>query len=157
MGVEIFLKSSNLGRQRNLVLESRIDFHTFERLLAAINGHTEWSDHNRDRWIVDSKANEHVCNDLKWLLNLIDLSKKDLHLYLVDRKTFKIEAFGDVYLKFDQESFIIRKVTCATKLSMNIISVAKLDDKGCKILLHDNVTIMREKDSLCIGAFCTWS
>ena len=134
MWAEIFSKSSNLRRQRNLVLESRIDFHVSKRLLAAINGHIESSDHNRDRWIVDSGANAHVCNDLKWLLNPIDLSNGYLHLCLVDGKKVKIEDFGDVYLKFDQGSFIIRRVTCVTKLSMNVISVAKLYDKGCKIL-----------------------
>ena len=73
MGAEIFSKSLNLGRQRNLVIESRIDFHASERLLTAINDHTNSSDHNRDLWIMNFGANAHVCNDLKWLLNPIDL------------------------------------------------------------------------------------
>ena len=65
MGAKIVSKSLNLGRQRNLVLGSRLDFHASERLLTAINGHTESSDHNRDRWIEDYGANVHVCNDFK--------------------------------------------------------------------------------------------
>ena len=84
MGAEIFSKSSNVGRQRNIVVEKRIDFYTSERLLAVINGHTKSSDHNRDRWIVDSRANVYVCNDLKWLFNPIDLSNEDVHVHLVD-------------------------------------------------------------------------
>ena len=93
----------------------------------------------------------HVCNDFKWLLNLIDLSNKDLHLCLVDGKKVKIETFGDVYIKFDQGSFIIRKVTCAIKLSMNFIFVAKLHDERCNILFDDHVTIMRDNVTLCLG------
>ena len=144
MGAEIVSKSSNHGRQRNLVLGSRIDFHAFESLLAAINDHAESSDHNRDRWIVDSKANTHVCNDPKWLLNLVDLSNKEFHVRLVDGKKVKIESFGDVYLKFNQGSFIIGRVAYVTKLSMKIIYVTKLHDKGCKILFDDHITIMIE-------------
>ena len=118
---------------------------------SAIDGHAELSDHNRDRWIMDFGANAHVCNDLKWLLNPIDLSNEDLHLCLVDEKKVKIEAFGDVHLKFDQESFIIKRVSYATKLSMSVISVVKLHDEGCKILFNDHITIMRENVTLCIG------
>ena len=151
MEVEIFSKSSNLGRQRNLVLDSRINFHASERLLPAISGHNESSDHNRDSWIVDSRANAHVYNDLKWLLSPIDLSNEDLHLRLVDDKKVKIEAFGDVYLKFDQGSFFIWKVACTTKLNMSFIYVSKLQDEGCKILFDDHVTIMRDNVTLCIG------
>ena len=130
MGAKIVSKSSNLGRQRNLVLGSRIDFHASERLLATIDD-PESGDHNRDHWIVDFEANVHVCNDTKWLLNPIDLSNKDVHVCLVDKKKVKIEFFGDIYLKFNRRSFIIRRVTCVTKLSMNVISVAKLHDEGC--------------------------
>ena len=49
IGAEIFSKSSNFRRQRNLVFKSRIYFQASERLLAAMNGHTQSSDHNRDR------------------------------------------------------------------------------------------------------------
>ena len=102
---------------------------------------------------MDSEANAHVCNNLKWLLNPIDLFNEDLHLCLVDRKEkkkVKTKAFGNVYLKFDQGSFIIRKVACATKLSMNVISVAKLHDEGCTILFDNPVTIIRENVTICI-------
>ena len=55
MGAEIVSKSSNHGRQRNLVLESRIDFYGFRRFFIAINDHAESSDHNRDHWIIIPK------------------------------------------------------------------------------------------------------
>ena len=151
MRAEIFSKSLNIGGQRNLVLNSRIDFHAAERLLATINAHTQLSDHNRDCWIMDYGANGHICINPKWLLNPIVLSNKDLHLCLVDGKKVKVKAFGDVYLKFDQGRFIIKRVTCATKLNMNIISVAKMHDEGCKILFDDHVTIMRENITLYNG------
>ena len=67
MRAETFLKNLNIGRQRNLVLESRIAFHATKRLLNTINGHTQSGDHNKDCWIVDSRANAHACNDPKWL------------------------------------------------------------------------------------------
>ena len=57
------------------------------------------------------------------------LSNEDLHLCLVNEKKVKIEAFGDVFLKLDQGSFIIRRVNCATKLSMNTFSIAKFNDE----------------------------
>ena len=63
----------------------------------------------------------------------------------------KIESFGNVYLKFNQGSFIIRRVACVMKLSINVISMAKLHEEGCKILFDDHVTIMRENVTLCIG------
>ena len=34
---------------------------------------------------------------------------------------------------------------------MNVVSVAKLHDKGCKILFDDHVTIMRENVTFCVG------
>ena len=76
MGAEIVSKSSNHGRQTNLLLRSRIDVHAFGRFLDAINDHAESSNHNKDRWIMDSRANAHVCNDLQWLLNPVDLFNK---------------------------------------------------------------------------------
>ena len=99
---------------------------------------------------MDSEATVHICNDPKWLLNLIDPLNEDLHLYFVDGKKVKIEAFGDVYLKFDLGSFIIKRIACATKLNVNVMSVAKVDDEGCKILLDDHITIIRENIILCI-------
>ena len=123
---------------------------------ATINDHIESSDHNKDRWIVDSGANVHVCNDPKWLLNPIDLSNEEVHRCLVDRKKVKIEFFGDAYLKFDQGSFIIKRVACVTKLSMNVISVAKFHKEGCKIFFDDHVTIMRDNVTLCIGKKQQW-
>ena len=63
----------------------------------------------------------------------------------------KIESFGDVYLKFNQGSFIIRRVACVTKLSINVISMAKLHEEGCKILFDDHITIMRENVTLCVA------
>ena len=150
MEAEIVLKSSNHGRQRNLVLESRIDFHASGRFLTAINDHAESIDHNRDRWIVHSVANAHVCNDPKWLRDPVDLSNEEVHVHLIDGKKVKIESFGDVYLKFNKGSFIIRRVAYVTKLSMNVISMAKLHEEGCKILFDDHVTIMRENVTLCI-------
>ena len=99
---EIVSKSLNHGRQRNLVLRGRIDFDASRSFLTAINDHTESSDHNKDRWIMDSRANAHVCNDPKWLLNPVDLSNEEVHICLVDEKKVKIESFGDVYLKLDQ-------------------------------------------------------
>ena len=151
MGAEIISKSSNHGRQRNLVLGSRIDFYASRRFVAAISDHAESSDHNRDRWIMDSGGNAHVYNDPKWLLNPVDLSNKEVHVCLVDGKKVKIKSFGDVYLKFDQGSFIIRRVAYVTKLSMNIISMANLHEKGYKILFGYHITIMRECVTLCIG------
>ena len=147
------MKSLNFGRQRNLVLESRIDFHASERLFAAINGHTQLSDHNKDCWIVDSGATVHVCNDPKWLLNPTDPRNEDLHLYLVNGKKVKIEDFGDVYLKFDLGNFIIRRVAWETKLNMNVISVAKVH---AKILFDDHVTIVRENIIIFIGRKHQW-
>ena len=79
MGAEIVSKGLKYRRQRNLALGSRIDFYASESILAAINDQAELSDHNRDRWIVDSGANAHVCNDPKWLLNLVDLSNEEVH------------------------------------------------------------------------------
>ena len=151
MGAKIVLKSSNHGRPINLVLRSKIDFHTFGSFLTSINDHAESGDHNKDCWIVDPGANAHVCNDPKWLLNLVDLSNEEVHVRLVDGKKVKIESFGDIYLKFDQGSFIIRRVTCVIKLSINVISMEKLHEEGYKILFDDHVTIMRENVTLCIG------
>ena len=34
---------------------------------------------------------------------------------------------------------------------MNVISVAKMHDDGCKILFGDHITIIRDNISLCIG------
>ena len=79
MGVGSVSKSSIQGRQRNLVLGSRIDFDASGSFLATINDHTESSDHNRDHWIMDSRANMHVCNDPKSLLNLVDLTDVEVH------------------------------------------------------------------------------
>ena len=45
---EIVSKSSNHGRQRNLVLRSRIDFDASGSFLTTINDHAESSGHNRD-------------------------------------------------------------------------------------------------------------
>ena len=101
---------------------------------------------------MDSRANAHAYNNPKWLLNNpIDLSNKEVHICLVDGKKVKIESFGDVYLKFDQGSLIIRRVACVTKLSMNVISTAKLHEESGKILFNDHVTIMRDNVTLCIG------
>ena len=82
IGAEIVSKSSNHGRQKNLVLESIINFHAFRSFLAAINNHAESSVHNRDRWIVNSGANAHVYNNPKWLLNPVDLSNEEVHVHL---------------------------------------------------------------------------
>ena len=133
------------------ILESRIDFYASRRLLISINDHTESSDHNRDRWIMNFVANVHVCNDPKWLLNHFYLSNEDVHLHLVDGEKVNIETFGDVYLKFDQGSFIIRRITCVTKLNMNVIYVAKFHKIGCKIFFDDHVTFIRENATLSIG------
>ena len=65
------------------------------------------------------------------LSGYFDLSNEEVHISLVDGKKVKIESFGDVYLKFDQGSFIIRRVACVIELSMNIIFMAKLHDEGC--------------------------
>ena len=101
---------------------------------------------------MDSRANAHAYNNPKWLLNNpIDLSNKEVHICLVNGKKVMIKSFGDVYLKFDQGSFIIRRVTCVTKLSMDFISVVKLHEEGCKILFDDHITIMRENATLGIG------
>ena len=86
MGAEVVLKSLNLERQRNLVLESRIDFHASGRFLVAINDHVESSDHNRNCWIMDFGANVHVCNNPKWLFNPIDLFNEYVYAHLVDGK-----------------------------------------------------------------------
>ena len=138
------------------ILESRIDFHASRRFLTSTNDHTESSDHNKDHWIMNFVANAHVCNDPKWLLNHIYLSNEDVHLCLVNGKKVKIETFGDVYLKFDQGSFIIRRVACVTKLNMNVISVAKLHEEGCKIFFDDHVTTIRENVILSIGRKLQW-
>ena len=150
MGVGSVSKSSIQGRQRNLVLGSRIDFDASGSFLAAINDHAESSDHNRDCWIMDSGANTHVSNDPKWLLNPVDLTDVKIHTRLADGKKVRIESFR-VYLKFNQGSFIIRRVACVTKLNMSVISMAKLHEEGCKALFDDHVTIMRENITLSVG------
>ena len=65
VGVGFVLKSLIQGRQRNLVLGSRIDFDTSRSFLIAINDHAESSGHNRDHWIMDSGANTNVYNNPK--------------------------------------------------------------------------------------------
>ena len=92
----------------------------------------------------------HICNDPKWLLNPVDLNDIEFHR-LADEKIVKIESFGDVYLKFDQGSFIIWKVSCVMKLSMSVISMAKLHEEGYKIFFDDHVTIMRKNITICVG------
>ena len=49
IGAGFISKSSINRRQRNLVLQSRIDFNASGSLLAAINDHAESSGHDRDR------------------------------------------------------------------------------------------------------------
>ena len=46
---------------------------------ATINDHAESSGHNKNRWIMDSGANNHVCNDPKWILNHVDLTDVEVH------------------------------------------------------------------------------
>ena len=79
---------------------------------------------------------------LQWLVN----ERNKWSVTLV-----KNESFRNVYLKFDQDSFIIRRVACVPKLNMSIISMAKLHEEGCEILFDDHVTILRENITLCVG------
>ena len=151
MGVGFLLNSSIRGRKRNLILGSKKDFYASGSFLCAINDHVESSGHNRDRWIVDYEANGHVCDNTKWLLNPVDLFNEEVHICLPNEKKITIESYGDFYLKFDQGSFIIRKFAYVTKLSISIISVAKLHEEGFKVLFDDHVTIMRENITPCVG------
>ena len=99
---------------------------------------------------MDSRANTHVYNDPKWLLNLIDLNGVEVHARLADGRKVKIKFFGDVYLKFNQGNFIIKRVAYVTKLSMSVISMTKLHEEVCKVFFDDHVTIMRENITLFI-------
>ena len=56
MGAKIVLNNSNRRRHKNLVRESKIDFHASRRFLAAINDHAESNYHNKDC---------SICNDPK--------------------------------------------------------------------------------------------
>ena len=93
---------------------------------------------------MDSRANTHVYNDLKWLLNPVDLSNEEVHICFPDEKKINIESYRDVYLKFDQGNFIVMK------LNMNVISVAKMHEEDCKVLFDNHVTIMRKNITLYI-------
>lgn len=91
---------------------------------------------NNSKWIVDSGATDHICNNLSLLINIKDLTDSKHNITIPDGSKHKITKIGDVQLN---EFLILKNVLFVPNFHFNLISVGK-------ICLNENASIIFSKN-----------
>ncbi|GKV01611.1 hypothetical protein SLEP1_g14156 [Rubroshorea leprosula] len=86
---------------------------------------------NNQRWILDSAATMHVCNNPSKFVSLVrgELGK----ITVATGEKVNIEGIGDVHLNVHNgKAKILKNVRYVPKCSSNIIALSELTTRGCK-------------------------
>ena len=96
-------------------------------------------------WFLDSGASFHMIGD-KYLFS--DLEEKDLGVHIEMGDDGRYSATGIGTISFEMESskpFILKDVMHVPGLKKNLISVAKLEDKGYDVVFSEGKAFLRHK------------
>ena len=103
-------------------------------------------------WHIDSGATDHVCNNFKAFQKLQQLATP-IEIRIGDNSTVLATGMGSILLSTfannkQQRWILLTDVLYAPDFGTNLISVSKLNEKGCDIQFscHGSVTILDSKD-----------
>jgi hypothetical protein len=86
---------------------------------------------NSDKWYLDSGATAHMTNDGKYLVNYCK-HEEIINVTCADNGKLPCEGKGDAAIRLtnDTRKTVIRDVAYILNLSVNLLSVSKLSERG---------------------------
>lgn len=78
---------------------------------------------NTSRWIVDSGATTHICNDINLFSNIKDISHSKHYITIPDGSKHKVTKHGTVKI---HENLVLKNVFFVPNFHFNLISVIKI-------------------------------
>ena len=107
------------------------------------------SNFEKNKWFIDSGSTCHITSNKNFFENL--RTDTEEYIYTADGKSVKVEGIGNGYLNIIDSKNIERKIEISNVkfvpgINGNLISVAKLAEKGFKVLFYDNVCTISKND-----------
>jgi hypothetical protein len=92
---------------------------------------------NSDKWYLDSGAKAHMTNDRKYLVNYCK-NEEIINVTCANNGKLPHEGKRDAAIRLtnDTRKTAIRDVAYMPNLSVNLLSISKLSERGHRRLLH---------------------
>ena len=101
-------------------------------------------------WIVDSRANNHVCSSLKMLSSLRELADRDVTMRVGSGEVVSAKAVGVARLNFRNKFFVLNNVFFIPSFRRNLIYVSMLHEQLFSIsFINNKIVISRNGLDIC--------
>ena len=105
-----------------------------------------------DKWIIDSRATNHVCYSLQWLKHSTYIEEGQRYLKLGNRELISVKAIGPAVLFFENNrTLCLEDCLFALNFKRNLVSVSCLVEHGLTVQFNSVVSIKSKSFFICSG------